>query len=232
MENPNSWKKIDEDAEKFMVLAYQHGISVILINRFLREANYNSNIIIIHETLWNSNIHPNEYNCSYESLTWRRYLTNIFDSSGESTLEQMKQLALQEVKYYFDIGDTIFTKYWHDYTDFIKKITFPLDVDQIIHAIHYFGFTFTRLASRLNKKNIACTPSDLSNIYNVKLQTSIFNAEELTLRPNIVASPALKDLWRYSHRIGKNVNTILGWTEVFAGTNATVHDIIFTITHP
>ena len=225
-------KTMDEVAKNFIVLAYQHGMSVILIDRFLRETNYDSSVVIIHETLWSSNIYPDDYNCSFESLIWRRYLTNIFDSLGEATLEECKHIALQEAKYYFDIGDKNFTKYWHDYTDFTKQITFPLDPDQIIHAVHYFGFTFTRLSSRLNKNNIACTPSDLSNIYRVKFEESNFTKEESKLRPKSVASPALKDFWRYSHEIGKSVPTILGWTEVFAGTNATVHDIMFALTNP
>lgn len=229
-------KKIDDTAKRFIISAYQHGVSVILINRFLRESSYNDcNVIIIHKTLWGVDILPNNYNCSSGSLVWRRYLTNILETSEVSTFEQFEQIALQDAIDYYNIDYITFTGYWNDFTQFQNQFTMeikmPVDIEWIMRALLYFGYTFTRLSEKLRKKQIPFTPMDLCNIYNAEAQSHNFSSEELKLRPISHASLAIRKFWKLSYRIGKDIDTILKWTEIFTGTNATENDINCTIIH-
>lgn len=122
-------KIITDDARDFIVFAYRLGMSVILIHNILLELNYNSTITTIHEILWSFNIFPGNFNCSYDSLIWRRYLTYTLEKFEVSTLEQFEQLALQEAIDYYNIDKTTFTKYWNDYNQFTQEIKSPLDPD-------------------------------------------------------------------------------------------------------
>ena len=228
MEHPEL-KEIDDDAKNFITSAYRIGISVILIQKFLVESNYKSTISTIHETLWSFNIIPDNYNCSYDSLIWRRYLTYILEIHEVSTLEQFEQHALQETIDYFNIDKTIFTKYWNDYNEFIQEIKSPLDSNWIFRAAHYFGFTFRGLSNKVIKKGIMSTPDEIYQIYLSKTKTHTFTNEDLTLCPKILALGILGDdlrkFWRFSHIIGNDSNTILEWTEVFTGTSTSLQEI-------
>lgn len=218
-------KKIDQEAQYFIASAYQLGMSVILIDRFLRESNYDCTMSKIHRTLWAFNIFPNNYNCSFDSLIWRRYLTNVLEKFEVSTLEQFEQLALEEAVDYFNIDKTTFTQYWNDFNEFTREIKFPLDPDWIICALHYFGFTINILSTKLRKRDIISTPSGLYDIYMSKARNHIFSSEELKLRPKTHASNDLREFWRFSYKIGKDVDTIVEWTEVFTGTNTSAIEI-------
>lgn len=62
-------REIDDIAKQFMESAYQIGVSVILMNKFLLESKYAFTIIIIYDILSNFNISPDSYNYSSDSLT-------------------------------------------------------------------------------------------------------------------------------------------------------------------
>ncbi len=218
-------KEIDHEAQHFIASAYQLGMSVLLIDRFLRESNYDCTMSKIHQTLWARNVFPDNYNCSSDSLIWRRYLTNILEKFEVSTLEQFEQLALEEAIDYYDIDNDTFTQYWNDFNEFTREIKFPLDPDWIVRAIHYFGFTINNLSKKLRKRNIISTPSGLYDIYISKAQNHIFSSGELKLRPKTHASNDLREFWRFSHKVGKDIDTIVEWTEVFTGTNTSAIEI-------
>ena len=222
-------KEIDDDAKNFITSAYRIGISVILIQKFLVESNYKSTISTIHETLWSFNIIPDNYNCSYDSLIWRRYLTYILEIHEVSTLEQFEQHALQETIDYFNIDKTIFTKYWNDYNEFMQELKSPLDPNWIFRAVHYFGFTFRGLSNKAIRKNIMLTPDEIYQIYLSKTETHTFINKDLTPCPKTLAlgrvSDDLRKFWRFSHKIGNDSNTILEWTEVFTGTSTSSKEI-------
>lgn len=221
--------EIDDDAKNFISSAYQLGISVILIHKFLLESNYNSTITTIHETLWSLNISPNNYNCSYDSLMWRRYLTHILEIHEISTLEQFEKHALQETINYFNIDKTIFTKFWNDYDEFMQEIKSPLDPNWIFRAFHYFGFTFRGLLNKVIKKDIVSTEDEIYQIYLSKIETHTFTNEDLTLCPKTLKldkmSEDIRKFWIVSDRIGNDSNTILEWTEVFTGTSTSIKEI-------
>ena len=222
-------KGINDDAKNFITSAYQLGISVILIHKFLLEWNYHSTISTIHETLWSFDINPDNYNCSYDSLIWRRYLNHILEIHEVSAFEQFEQHALQETIDYFNIDKTIFTKYWNDYNEFIKEIKSPLDPNWIFRAFHYFGFTFRGLSNIVIKKGIMSTPDEIYQIYLSKTATHTFTNEDLTLCPKTVTKlkddDDLRKFWRSSYKMGIDSNTILEWTEVFTGTSTSSQEL-------
>lgn len=218
MENQER-KSIDDIAKRFIISAYKLGISTLLIDRFLRESNYNCTMIHVHDTLWSCDIIPDNYNCSSESLTWRRFLTSILDDPEVDTLRKFESVALQEAVHYYNIDETIFTNYWHEFNDWTRQMQYPLDTDWIMHGAQYFGFTFIRLSDKLFRNNIEVSPTALWNQYNDKLHSSVPNSsEDIKLRPKTRAWPALREFWILSHRIGKENSTILDWTEIFTGT--------------
>lgn len=220
-------KMIDVDAKNFIISAYRIGISVILIQKFLQDLNYNSTITIIHETLWSFDIYPDNFNCSSDSLIWRRYLTYILQICEVSTFEQFERLALQETIDYFNIDKTTFTKFWNDYDKFIQEIKSPLDADWIFRAFHYFGFTFRSLSNKVIKMGIMSTPDEIYQIYHLKSQTHLFTNEDLTLCPEIYNKSHydLRKFWRFSDKIGNDVHTILECTEVFTGVSVSQKEI-------
>lgn len=230
MEN-QELKKIDLEAKSFMADAYSLGISVILICRFLRELNYDCTITEIHTTLWNFNIFPDNQNCSFDSLTWRRYLISVLGKFEVSTLEQFEELALEEAKDYYNIDDATFTKYWNDFNEFTQEIKLPLDPNWVFHAFHYFGFTVTGLSNMLsNKKGIIATPTEIYAIYQSKVRRHTYSNEENRLRPKTVASNNIREFWKICHKIGKDIDTIKEWTEIFTGTSSSTQEINFQIT--
>ena len=216
-------KEINEDAEGFIIIAYRLGISVILIQNCLLELKYNSTITKIHETLWNVNIHPDNHNCSYDSLTWRRYLAYNLELHEGSTLEQFENLVLQKTIDYFNIDKTIFTQYWTDYNKFIQEIKSPLDPDWIFRGFHYFGFTFRSFANLLFKKGVLSTSDEVYQVYLSKTKDHIYTSKDLTLCPKIYtigrSDDDLRTFWKFSYQIGNDLNTIIEWTEVFTGTS-------------
>ncbi len=222
-------KEVDQKAKQFIVGAYQIGMSGILINKFLRESNYECNVIIIHDTLYNVNICPNQYNCSPDSLTWRRFLTNILETFELATLEQFQIVALQDAIDYYNIDIDTFTRYWNDYSEFqnyfLQEIGNPLNIQWILRAFLYFGFTFTGLAKKLNTKNINTSATKMYNLYREKTQGYHFNAEEFKLRPVYLPTEDTKAFWQYSYRIGKNLKTIVEWTEIFTGVGVSEDSI-------
>lgn len=225
-------KKIDTTAKHFIVNAYEVGVSVLLIDRFLRESDWDCTILAIHDTLWDYNIQPTDYNCSSSSLIWRRYLTNILETSGMSSYEQFEEVAYQEAKDYYNINQTIFMEYWYDFNQFIGELKSPLDPAWIIRALHYFGFTFPRLAKKLRKENIHIMASGLYDIYKLNIGSHTLTNDEFKLSPKWKPSLAIYEFWRLSHQIGKDLDTIIQWTEIFTGTNVTENDINYTLTHP
>lgn len=225
-------KDIEVTARCFIISAYRHGVSVLLIDRFLRESNWNSTIPEIHARLREAHIYNYDYNCSFNSLVWRRYLTNILETSEVSTYEQFEEVALQEAKDYYGINQSTFFKYWNDFSQFTRELKHPLDPAWLIQGFHYFGFTFTRLLNKIRKENISITPTELQNTYNRAIGSYHFSFDELTLKPKSEASLDLKDFWILSYKIGKEVNTIAEWTEIFTGTNTTEDEINSTLAHP
>lgn len=225
-------KEISTTARNFIRSAYRHGVSVLLIDRYLRESNWNCTTDIIHNILLDFGIDAIDYTCSLESLVWRRYLTNILETSGVSTYEQFEEVALQEAKDYYSVDQNIFAKYWNDFNQFTNELKLPLDPAWITRAIHYFGFTFSRLLKKLRKENISITPTELNNMYRAYTGGYHFSFEELGLNPKSEASLDLKDFWILSYKIGKEVDTIVEWTEIFTGTDVTENDVNFTLTNP
>lgn len=219
-------RELDEDAEGFIIIAYRLGISVILIHNFLLESKYNSTITKIHETLWGVNIIPDNHNCSYDSLIWRRYLAYNLESHNVSTLEQFEHLALQETIDYFNIDKTIFTQYWNDYNKFMQEIKSPLDPDWIFHGFHYFGFTFRSFANLLFKKGVLTTSDEIYQIYLSKTENYDYTSKDLTLCPKIYSvgkgDDDLRMFWKFSYKIGHDLNTIIEWTEVLTGTSVSL----------
>ena len=222
-------KEINQDAKSFIIIAYRLGISVILIQKFLLESKYNSTITKIHETLWSVNIRPDNCNCSYDSLIWRRYLAYILELHEVSTLEQFEQIALQETTDYFNIDRTIFTKYWNDYNEFMQQIKSPLDPDWIFRGFHYFGFTFRSFSNLIIKKNIMSTRDEIYQIYLSKTENHVYTSKDLTLCPKMYSIGRIDDdlrtFWRFSHKIGNDIHTILEWTEVFTGTSVSLTEM-------
>ena len=207
--------------------AYRLGMSVILIHKSLEELNYDSTITKIHEALWSFNVYPDNFNCSKDSLIWRRYLIYMIEKFNVSTLEEFEELALQEAMDYYNIDKTTFTKYWNDYNEFTQEMTSPLDPDWVFRACHYFGFTIKGLSIKVIKNNIIFTPNEIYDLYTSKAETHTFTNEDLTLIPNPLKErdADLKEFWRLSHVIGKDVYTIVKWTEVFTGTSTTTWEI-------
>lgn len=73
---------------------------------------------IIHETLWNVNIYPNNSNCSSDSFIWQRFLTNIFETYYPSTLEQFQAIAFQDVINYYNIDNNTLKRHWDGLIEF------------------------------------------------------------------------------------------------------------------
>lgn len=223
-------KKLDLDARLFIKSAYRVGMSVILIYRFLHESNYDCTMTEIHKTLWDFNIFPDNYNCSFDSLIWRRYLTNMIEFHEVSTLDQFETLALGEAKDYFNVDSSAFTNHWNDWTKFTQELKSPLDPNLTIRALHYFGYTTTTFSNKLRKKDIISTPGGLYDAYMIKARGYPFSSQELKLRPKNQSSDDLREFWKHCYKIGKDVGTILAWSEVFTGTNTSAMEIEAHIT--
>lgn len=224
MENQEH-KKIDNIAKQFIISAYKLGISQLLIDRFLRESNYDCTMTDIHEILWSCDIFPNSYNCSYNSDVWRRYLTNILKNPEIRFLRNLKKVALQEAIDYYDINENIISNYWSQFNYWKKRVQSPPNHDWVIYGIHHFGFTFPRLSEKLSQINIEVSPSVLYNIYNANIHSYIPAGVDTQLRPKIRSYPALREFWVLSHKIGKDIGTILEWTEIFTGTGVDESEI-------
>lgn len=220
MEYPEK-KKVDQKARQFIIGGYYIGMSVILINKFLQESDYDCNVIIIHDTLYAANVIPNNFNCSSSSLTWRRFLTNILEKVEFKTLKQFEIVALQDAIDYYNIDKDTFSGYYNDYIEFqkyfLQEIENPLNVKWILRAFLYFGFTFTGIAKKLNTKNIDTTPTKMYNFYKEITQGLVLTGEEFKLRPVYIPTENTKAFWQYSYRIGKSLDTIVEWTEIFGG---------------
>lgn len=220
MENPEL-KKVDEEARQFIIRAHQIGMSVILINKLLKESDYDCNVIIIHDTLYNANIVPNPSNCSASSLTWRRFLTNILEKFESPTLEQFQIIALQDAINYYNIDKETFIGYYNEYIEFqnyfLKEIEISLNVPWILRAFFYFGFSFTGLAKKLNTKNINISTTKLYVFYREITEDLNLNDEEFKLRSVYSPPEDIKAFWKSSYRIGKSLEAIVEWTEIFTG---------------
>lgn len=91
MEN-KELKEFNYKTRRFIASAYKVGISVILIYRFSKESDYDCTITKIHKVLWRFNIFPDNYNCSFDSLIWRRYLINMLEIHESSSLHKFEIL--------------------------------------------------------------------------------------------------------------------------------------------
>lgn len=73
------------------------------------------------------------------------------------------------------------------------------------------------------------TPDEIYQIYNSKTESHIFTNENLTLCPQMYTigkiGDDLRTFWRFSHKIGNDINIILEWTEVFTGTSTSTKEI-------
>lgn len=218
-------KKIDDTAEQFIISAYKLGISQLLIHRFLRESNYNCLMTDIYETLWKCDIFPDSYNCSSNSDVWRRYLTNILKDPEIKGIRHFKMIALQEAIDYYDINKNTLHNYWSQFNYWKKRAQSPPNHDWIIYGMHHFGFTFPRLSEILSKIDIEVSPSMLNNIYNANIHNYIPTGVDTQLRPKVMSYPSLREFWVLSHKIGKDIGTILEWTEIFTGTGVDESEI-------
>lgn len=223
-------KKIDATAKDFIVWAYRIGISVLLIDKFLRESDWDCTVAAVYDALWDKDIRINDYNCSSDSLIWRRYLTNILETSGVLTYEQFEEIALDEARNYYDVNLIMLMEYWYDFNKFTAELKSPPDPAWIKKALHYFGFNFTWLVNKLNKENISITLTELCNIYDAHIQGGIFDIDERKLQPTLEPTLAIKHFWRSSHQIGIEVDKFIEWTEIFTGTSAKEEIINFTLT--
>lgn len=214
-------KTIDDAAKQYIEYAYQNGISVILILKFLEECNYDCTMTIIHKTLWNVNIYPNNSNCSSDSLVWRRFLTNIFETYHPSTLEQFQTIALQDAINYYNIDNDTLKRHWDGLIEFqnqfLQEIENPPNAQWTIRGLIYFGFTFGSLANKLRSKNILIDTEELHNIYNTEIEGHNFSIGEFKLRPKWLVTSDIKKFWKSCDRIGQDYHTINKWSEIFIG---------------
>lgn len=178
MEHRRLKKQIGDDAINFIMSVYRLGTSVILIHKFLEESNYDSTITKIHEALWSFNVYPDNFNCSKDSLIWRRYLLYMIEKLNISTLKELEEHALQEVMDYYNIDEATFTKYWNDYNEFTQEMNFPLDPDWIFRAYHYFGFTIKGFSIKVIKKNIIFISNEIYDLYTSKAENHTFINED------------------------------------------------------
>lgn len=223
-------KEIDDKAKRFIISAYKVGISVELINRFVQEFNYACTISIVQQTLTTVNIILQYHNCSHASLTWRRYLTHILETFNHPTLEQFKEIALDEAKKYYGIDEETFIKYWHEFSKFQTKIIQgdsqnnkinPANYDWMMEAFLYFGYNLTSLSKNLTANKNVITSNAFYGLYREELKRRSYTAEELILYPKPSYTTEVKEFWKSSHRIGGEFHTIIEWTAIFTGRSVT-----------
>lgn len=214
-------KNVDDAARQFIKTAYKIGVSVLLINRFLNESNYRCNTTQIHHILQNINIQPDGYNCSPDTLIWRRYLTNILETFDLSTFEEFEAVALREAEDYYNIDKFTFTRYWYDFMEFHNQFMCekenPPNIKWIRDALLYFGFNFTSLSQKIRTKDIPTDSKALYDRYMAEIQGTYFSSEEFKLRPKFYPNEEIRDFWSACYGIGKNFITIAKWTEIFFG---------------
>lgn len=229
-------KPIDHDAKMFILSAHEVGISVKLMNKFLQESNYASTITIVQDELKAVSLSWNKSNCSRASGMGRRYLTYIADKFQCNTLEQLAEIALNEVTTFYDFDNDAFVNYWHEFCAFKnqlvvqnengKNIYNPANNDWVMHALTYFGYTFIPLSNYLSENNNRITPKDIIKIYKDELKRS--NRKYFypgALHPNQTSILIVKDFWKCSRHIGKEFHTIIEWTIIFLGRNFTEESI-------
>lgn len=226
-------KNIDDAARRFIKSAYKIGVSVLLINKFLEESDYKCNTTQIHYILWNINIQPNGYNCSPETLIWRRYLTNIIETFDLETFEEFEAVALREAEDYYNIDRFTFIRYWYDFIEhhnrFMEEQENPPNIKWIRDALLYFGFNFTSLSQKIRAKDIPTDSKALYDRYMAEIQGTYFSSEEFQLRPKFRANEEIRDFWSACYGIGKDFITIIKWTEIFTGLGPVEDDLNFSI---
>lgn len=219
-------KEIDVQAKEFIRIAYKIGISVKLINRFVRECNYACTITIVQEVLGSKKTPPNNYNCSRASLIWKRYLTHILETFNHPTLERFKEIALDEAKEYYDIDENTFIQYWQEFSEFQTQIVRgetpsnhfnPLNTEWMMRAFLYFGYNLVSLTNNLKANNNHVNPSSLYELYKAKIRAGGYSSEQLILCPKYAFNADIKKFWKRSRGIGKEFHTIIEWTVIFTG---------------
>lgn len=225
-------KKIDIKAKEFIKSAYNVGISVKLINRFLRESNYACTRKIVQDELKAVNIAPKNYNCSRYSSTGKRYLTHILDTFKCNTLERFAEIALNEAKTFYDFNENTFGNYWHEFCKFQNQLIIhdrggrniykPANNDWVMHAFTFFGYTLVPLSNYLTLNNNSITPNTLIDLYQKELKRTDRNyIYPGALYPKIQATTIVKNFWKCCRQIGKEFDTIVEWTVIFLGQNFT-----------
>lgn len=229
-------KMIDHDAKMFIKSAYNNGISVKLIDRFLKESNYASSTTIVEDELKAIDIFPNNYNCSRNSGIGKRYLTYIIDKFKCNTLEDVAEIAFNEVVTFYDFDNNSFANYWHEFCDFRNQLITrnergqisykPENNDWVMYAFTHFGYTLVPLSEYLSKRNNRITPLLLIGIHRDELQRSDRNyIYPGALYPSDTITAEVTNFWKCCRQIGKEFHTICEWTVIFLGRNFTEESI-------
>lgn len=229
-------KPIDHDARMFILSGHEVGISIKLINRFLQESNYASTTTIVQDELKAVSMVWDKDNCSRASGIGKRYLTYILDKFKCTNLEQFAEIALNEVKTFYDFDNDAFVNYWSEMYTFrnqliiqnerSKNIYNPANNDWVMRGFTYFGFTFIPLSIYLSENNNRITPKDIIKLYKDELKRSDRNYfYPGALHPNQASLTIVKNFWKSSRQIGKEFHTIIEWTIIFLGRNFTEESI-------
>lgn len=220
-------KEIDDEAKDFIKNAYDIGVSVKLISRFLQESNYTCSITIVQEELKAINISPSDHNCSRDTGIGRRYLTYILDTFNCSTFERFAEIALDEAKTFYDFDDDAFVKYWHEFSEFQNQlieneeghnIYNPANDEWVMRALTYFGYTLIPLSNYLIQNNNYLKPALVHHLYREQLKRTDRNyVHPGSLHPSSYVTTKVKNFWKSSRRIGREFHTIIEWTKIFLG---------------
>lgn len=228
-------KKLDAQARQFIRSAYNVGMSIKLINRFLQESNYDCTMPVVENKLRFSNIFPDNYNCSRASGIGKRYLTYIVDKFNCNTLEEFSEIALNEAKMFYDYDDNAFINYWHELFKFRNQLirdeggnnVYKLANNEwVMHALLHFGYTLTALSNYLTANNNNLRPNLVLTLYKEELKRIDRNyVFPGSLHPSTDIPTKVKNFWISCRQIGKEFHTIIEWTKIFLGQECTEEDI-------
>lgn len=231
-------REINDEAKDFIKSAYNIGVSVKLINRFLQESNYNCSITRVQDELKAIHISPNKHNCSRGTGIGRRYLTHILDTFDCNTFERFAEIALDEAKTFYDFDDDAFVKYWHEFSEFRNQLIpnkygvnlyNSVNDEWVMRGLTYFGFTLETLSNYLTQNKNYLQSTAVHLLYKEEIKRPDKNyVYPGSLHPSKYATVRVRDFWRSSCLIGKEFHTIIEWTKIFLGQDCkeeTIRDV-------
>lgn len=228
----------DKKADQFIVAACRFGFSIPLIQKVLKESNYNPSQEEIRMVLSNNGIYDYDMNCSH---IWKRYLSYIAEKFDPPSLDKFKDEGLKEATTFYGINEEIFINYWIDLCDFHSYAPIGYyeygNFDEkygpwFVGAFLDFGYNHDSLIDYLKRNGFNINRNDLDSLFKHALSST--NRDEETVKniaPKLKHSEAAGNFMTASYELlgDAGIPKIIEMTEIFDGCRVKPHTIKLAI---